>query len=253
MNRIKSAFLLTLGFVLFEMSSYLKIVQAQVNSSRKISLIQGKPPVDDRPDDREPLGSRTPTGGCEKMDNSTSFTPVLPVTGEKLADDRFSGSTLTGHPTFWFYVPYKASTIAGASFSLVNQETNTEFYSTDLNLPKTPGFIKISIPIKQKPLDKNKLYKWEFTIYCDKNDFSLMVYNKGLIQRVDIASLEAQLKTATLDERINLYIKNKIWYDVSTELVQIHDHPKVWLDLLSSVGLKQLFQKPIAGSALPTE
>ncbi len=253
MNRIKSAFLLTVGFVLIEMSSCLKIVQAQVNSSRKISLIQGKPPVDDRPDDREPLGSRTPAGGCEKTDKNTSFTPVLPVTGDKLADDRFSGFTLTGHPTFWFYVPYKANSIAGASFSLVNQQTNTEFYSTNLKLPETPGFIKISIPIEQKTLDKNQLYKWEFTLYCDKNDFSLRVYNKGLIQRVDLVNLEAQLKTATLDERINFYIINKIWYDMSTELVEIHAHPKSWLNLLSSIGLEQLVQKPITGSALPTE
>jgi hypothetical protein len=253
MNWIKSAFLLTLGFVLLEMSSCLKIIQAQVNSSRKFSLIQGKPPVDDRPEDREPLGTRTPVDRCEKTDNNTSFTPVLPVTGDKFADDRFSGFTLTGHPTFWFYVPYKASSIAGASFSLVNKQTNTEFYSTDLALPETPGFVEISIPVKQKPLDKNQVYQWEFTLYCDSNDFSLRVYNKGLIKRVDLVSLEAQLKTATLDERINLYIKNKIWYDVSIDLVQINNHPKAWLDLLRAVGLKQLEQKPITGSALATE
>jgi hypothetical protein len=56
-----------------------------------------------------------------------------------------------------------------------------------------------------------------------------------------------------MTERLNLYVKNKIWYDASTDLAKIHDSPQTWLKLLEAIDsdLKPLAKVPIAGSAVP--
>ncbi len=95
MNRIKPA--LIVAFVLVTISNSTELAQAQSELNRQLASEQSKPPVDGRPPELEPAGSR---GGCEMTD--MPFTPLLPVTNYE-----FSGYTLAEHPTFWFYVPYK--------------------------------------------------------------------------------------------------------------------------------------------------
>jgi hypothetical protein len=199
----------------------------------------GKPPVDGRPPEREPAGTR---GSCEKTDQP--FTPLLPV-----SKSGFSGYTLTEHPTFWFYVPYKITSVTSGKFSLQDEEGNT-FYRTSFKLPNTPGFVSVSVPTTEKPLEKNKTYNWKFTLSCASQDSEQppQVWHMGTVQRVDMPALETQLKTANLEERTNLYIKNNIWYDASTDLAKVRESPQAWRNLLKAIGLEQLAQEPIVGS-----
>jgi hypothetical protein len=261
MIRLKPALALTL--VLIEITSCLEIAQAQFSPSIQVvseppppvgsgpphrdtagTEVQPPPPVDGAPPEREPAGTR---GSCEKTNQP--FTPLLPVT-----KSGFSGYTLTEHPTFWFYVPYKTNSISSGKFSLEDEEGNT-FYRTSFKLPNTPGFVSISIPTTEKPLEKNKQYRWTFTLYCASQDPSELprVWHRGTVQRVDMPALETQLKTATLEERINLYLENSIWYDAPTDLAKIRERPQVWRNLLKAMGLEQLAQEAIAGSVVPIE
>ena len=249
----------TFALVLVEITSGFEIAQAQLRSSLQVISQQqpqpgtgrpeprvpagtqadDNPPVDGRPPEREPAGTR---GSCEKTDQP--FTPLLPV-----SKSGFSGYTLTEHPTFWFYVPYKTTSVTSGKFSIEDQEGNT-YYRASVKLPNTPGFVSVSIPTTEKPLEKNKTYKWKFTLSCASQDSEQppQVWHMGTVQRVDMPALETQLKTANLEERTNLYIKNNIWYDASIDLAKIHDSPQAWRNLLKAIGLEQLAQEPIVGS-----
>jgi len=197
------------------------------------------------PDGRQPSGSRR--GYCEETD--TPFTPLLPVTASG-----FSGFTLTEHPSFWFYIPYQTSSVTSGQFSLMDHEDN-EIYWTSFQLPETPGFVKVSIPKQAQPLAKNQEYRWHFQLDCASQASSPKekVWHQGVVQRVELTDVETQLNTAGLVQQVNLYIENSIWYDASTELVQIHDTPQAWRQLLQAVGLEQLEGEMIAGSVVVIE
>ncbi len=260
MNWMKPA--LALSLFLFEITSCLEIARAQISPSRQeasgkqdppvrgrprtrtIAGTRAKPPLRDRPPEREPAGTRGP---CEETDKP--FTPLLPP-----PTSGFSGNTLTGHPTFWFYVPYQTDSISSGKFSLEDQEGNS-FYQTSFKLPQKPGFVSVSIPTREKPLEKGKQYRWTFTLSCTSQDptDSPRVWHKGTVQRVDMPTLETRLKTATLEERINLYIENNIWYDAPTDLAKIQERSRTWRNLLRAMDLEQLSQEAIAGSVVPIE
>lgn len=230
------------ALVFVEITSCLEIAQAQLNPSVPVASDPPPPPPGTgRSDqDRGPGGVRGP---CEKT-TSTPFTPLLPVT-----KSGFSGYTLTEHPNFWFYIPYKTSSVSSGKLSIEDQEGNT-YYRASVKLPNTPGFVSVSIPTTEKPLEKNKTYNWKFTLSCASQDLEQppQVWHMGTVERVDMPALETQLKTAKLEESTNLYIKNNIWYDASIDLVKIHDSPQAWRNLLKAVGLEQLAQEPIVGS-----
>lgn len=241
---IKAAPALVVSLVgLVNLTSYLTPAQAQIIHTIKIAADQ-TPPGNGDPDGRKPTGTRGP---CENT--NTPFTPLLPVT-----NSGFSGYTLTGHPTFWFYVPYKTGSVSSGKFVLEDREGNT-FYRTSFTLPNKPGFVSISIPNTAKPLNSKEQYKWALKLDCASTDSGQpnFVIHSGLVEKVDMPNLETELKTAKVEDRINLYVKNSIWYDVSSDLAQIHSRPQAWRDLLKAIGLEQLEQEPIAGAVLPLE
>jgi hypothetical protein len=242
MIRITPAIAIALALV--ETTSCIALSRAQLNSSIQIASYQQQSPVRGRPRRTKPAGTRSP---CEQT--NTDFTPLLPDT-----ESEYSGFTLREHPTFWFYIPYKTDSVKSGSFVLKEREGNV-VYPIDFKLPKTPGFISVTIPETVKPLEKNKQYIWKFVLYCasQNSDQPPSISHEGLVQRGNMDNLEIQLRTAKLPERIKLYIDNKIWYDASTDLAQIHSLPQVWRNLLTAIGLEELEQEPIVGSVVPIE
>ncbi len=206
--------------------------------------VRQPPPDGAMPTERKPAGTRGP---CfeEDTDFIIPFTPLLPV-----IDYEFAGSTLTEHPTFWFYVPYPTNRVNLGKFSLEDEQKQT-IYETHLELAETPGFISVSLPATAKPLKNNQQYKWTFMLYGSSDES--YVFHQGLVQRVDITSLKSQLSTTTLKERITFYERNRIWYDAATDLPQIRSIPEAWATLLRVIGLEQLEQEPLVGSALSIE
>ena len=207
---------------------------------------QPPPPPPDRgaPGQQSDSGTRGP---CENT--KIALKPLLPLT-----DGDYSGFTLKERPTFWFYVPYKTDSVNWGEFVLEDKEGNLVNHLR-FKLPKTPGFVSVSIPTTAKPLEKNKLYNWKFLVYCASQPSSKSNYDikEGLVERVDLAGLETQLETAKLEERIKLYVDNKIWYDASINLANIRDRPQAWLYLLRAVRLEQLKEEAIAGEVVPNE
>ncbi|MEP0884494.1 DUF928 domain-containing protein [Trichocoleus sp. ST-U3] len=191
-------------------------------------------------------GSGATRGPCQEPNRP--FTPLLPLT-----ETGYSGYTLSEHPTFWFYVPYKIENVRSGTFLLKDQDDNA-LYKTTFTLPTTPGFVSVQIPTTAMPLEVNKQYSWIFELYCGEQNRSdlVPVSQRGIVERIDSMSFE-QLATATAAERLNLYIDNNIWYDVPTDLAEIRSIPPAWLKLLRAVGLEELKQDAIAGSVIPIE
>lgn len=236
---------LALALIFVSIISSREIAQAQLNLSPKISAEPPNlPPGTGKPDDRTPGGTRGP---CEKI-AGVSFTPLLPVNNAG-----FSGYTLAGYPTFWFYVAYKSQDISG-NFSLVDAKKK-QVYQTNLKLPQTPGFVSISLPATEKPLEKNQAYRWTFTLNCPSSDplDYPKVWHTGTVQRIDLPALENQLKKSKLEERTKLYINNSIWYDAPTDVAKISERSPTWLNLLKAMNLEQLEKEPIVGSVMPVE
>ena len=243
MIRMKPA--LAIALVLVAITSSLENAQAQLSLSPKLSSDPPNlPSGTGRPDDRSPGGTRGP---CEEA-TGIPFTPLLPVN-----KSGFSGYTLTGHPTFWFYVPYKSKAISG-KFSIEGAQKNP-VYQTNLKLPETPGFVSVSLPNTEKPLEKNQAYRWTLALNCPSSDPSdyPKVWHTGTVQRIDMPALENQLKTAKLEERTKLYAANSIWYDAPSDAAKISDSSQAWLNLLKAMGLEKLEKEPIVGSVMPTE
>jgi hypothetical protein len=246
MIKVKPVLLIALA-VLVDMTSCLTPAQSQISQSLQVASDPPKPPSRGAPDGKEPAGTR---GECGETDISFIFIPLLPKT-----NSGFSGLTLTGHPTFWFYIPYQTSSVSSGTFSLlIEGQQNNPVYQTDFKLPETPGFVSVSLPTEEKPLETNQRYRWKFRLYCASDDPSHRIEHTGTVQRVERPELETQLRKApTLEERINLYVENGVWYDASTDLAQIRNHHQTWLNLLRAISSEQLNLEPIAGSVVPIE
>ncbi|MFB8788419.1 MAG: DUF928 domain-containing protein [Potamolinea sp.] len=232
-------FIPILFLVIVEITSHLLIAKVPVGSEPP------NPPDQGSPTGREPAA---PRGPCEKT--SLPFTPLLPP-----PDDGFSGLTLKAHPTFWFYVPYKADSISGGRFVLREKEGNKRIHRVSFKLPKTPGFVSVSIPNTASPLEKNKQYIWTLVLDCGSgsSDQPPTVSHEGLVQRVELANLEIQLKTTKLEELIKFYVKKEIWYDAPSDLAKIREFPDAWVKLLEAAGLEELKQESIGGEVAPIE
>lgn len=252
MMRITSALaftnrvLWTFAFTFVEITSCLHLAQAQLNSNLQIIADQQKPPVTDRPprSERKPAASR---GSCEETD--APFTPVLPVT-----DGRFTGFTLKEHPAFWFYVPYQMDNVNSGEFTLEDQQGNV-VSSIRFRLPETPGFVSVSLPVTKAPLEMDMPYRWAIRLDCAEGDSygANYAFAEGWVQRVNLADLEAQLEAVSLEERLDFYLNNRIWYDALTDLAEIRNRPQVWQRFLTEMELEQLEREAIADSVVPIE
>ena len=235
---------LILAITVIELTSHRSLVQA--HPIQEVADIKQDPPVRDRPNDRKPAGTRGP---CEQ--SQQPFTPLLPLAN---SGAKFSGFTLKDYPTFWFYIPYHSNTIRQGSFFLEDVQQKTRTYQVKFQLPETPGFVKFSLPTTANPLELNKQYRWQFTLYCATNDppdYSKIVWHQGLIERLDPQRLETQMATALVIDRMEFYRDNRLWYDISADLAQIYDFPLAWRYLLRTLDLEELQQEAIAGSVEP--
>ena len=199
---------------------------------------------DGRPGRREGGGSRSP---CLSI--NSPLTALMPVTNW--------GKTVKERPTFWFYIPYSPQTVRSGEFVLQNKENN-DVYRTPFILPKTPGFVSLSIPATQAPLEINKWYRWYFKLYCEPQKSSAPVFVEGWVQRSELTTaLENRLKAATPEEKYTAYSSYSIWYDAIDSIAELRlaqpasgTFDSNWAEQLRSVGLERLKQEPVVGSVV---
>lgn len=199
-----------------------------------------------RPEGTRRGGSRGDCGARNEV--------LMPLTQ---SDDE-AGATIKTHPTFWVYVPYAPNEVASGEFSLQDAQRN-DIYRTRFTLPATPGIVSITIPADKPPLEINKQYSWHFKLDCPRqNATQKQAFVDGIVKRIALnPELERELNAAkNLQERLDFYAKNGIWYERLNELALLRlAEPKStndnWSELLKSAGLEYLAQYPIIGSIKP--
>lgn len=228
--------------------SGISVAQAEPTVEPTANKQNTRPPQRGNPDDTEQAVTRS-IGACGQA--GVPLTPMLPKTASA-SNNEFSGYTLTGHPTFWFYIPYDAKSINAGRFSIENEQGEA-VWKVDFKMPKTPGLVKVSIPPTAKPLETNKTYRWQMIVFCNSERASNQnfVFETGIVQRIDDSALQNRLNAATAEEKLSVYADRQVWYDATTNLAQVRQSPQ-WSEFLKSIGLEPLSRATIAGSIVPT-
>jgi hypothetical protein len=124
------------------------------------------------------------------------------------------GETISGHPTFTWFVPDRTS--RPLQFRLFTR-TGQLLYKTEME--SQSGIMSVVLPSNLPQLSIGQSYQWQVVLVCDRNVPSRNVVATAEIQVVQPAeSLQSQLAAApTPQQRIDLYASAGLWYDAIAE------------------------------------
>ncbi|MEM5381928.1 DUF928 domain-containing protein, partial [Paraburkholderia azotifigens] len=114
----------------------------------------------------------------------------------------------------------------------------------------------MQVPPEATPLAVDKMYHWYFKVRCSQNMAS-PVFVEGWVQRVTLnPSVANQIATATtLQQQVELYAENGIWYDTAAILAQMRlqnsedtTSKADWDNLLETIELSTLASESIKGT-----
>jgi hypothetical protein len=151
-------------------------------------------------------GTNTTRGGSCEANSSVGLTPLVPFS--------HVGQTISGHPTFTWFVPDRTSRpLQLRLFSRSGQA----LYKTEME--SQPGIMSVALPSNGPQLSIGQSYQWQVVLVCDRNVPSRNVVATAEIQVVEAAApLQAQLAAApTPQQRIDLYAEAGLWYDAIAE------------------------------------
>ncbi|MBW4431452.1 MAG: DUF928 domain-containing protein [Pelatocladus maniniholoensis HA4357-MV3] len=207
--------------------------------------------------DKEPDGSRRGRPNNRVGTGSRGDCPSVNVPIIALIPEKNVGLTVDDNPSFWFFVPYKSQDTPVGKFVLQN-EADEEIYQTKFTLPKTPGFVSLTVP-STVPLELNKDHQWYFKLYCSRQRLLNPIFVRGWVQKIAIQpNLKGLLKSTTKPrQHIAIYAENGIWYSALSELAKLRlNEPKNpilakdWANLLEDVGLANIASQPIVGEVI---
>lgn len=192
------------------------------------------PPSQNRGAPGRTVGGGTRSPSCTDR-NDTFLTALMPESN--------LGFTVSANPTFFFYVPKNTAELA--EFTVLDEESK-QIYQTTFALANTPGVIKVQLP-QTVSLEIGKTYQWKFAIICDYQDRDQDEVVWGDSQRVELSpDLKTNLKQILLLQQAKLYAQRQIWHETLAILAQLHSsNPREWEELLDSVGLEEIAQKPL--------
>lgn len=228
-------------------------VQVMASATGQLNFTPPPPPADiGIPGDRTGAGRR----GClanhhDSVKKDKQLTALVPITKAAKGLEVVWGLTTVEHPTFWFYVPYRAQDIHSARFVLRTAD-NQLVYQTSVSLPNKPGVISLTLPTTVS-LEVTKGYHWYFNIYCAQGKPPTAIVHGGVQRRAITPALASQLAQATPQKRAEIYFANGIWYDAVTALGELYYRNSAnmqlaqnWFDVLHFVGLDAIASEPIA-------
>lgn len=215
--------------------------QAQIQGST-VSRVTFDPPGQGKPDDT--AGGASRGGGCpqEVIAEGGCVIPVMPNTKE--------GLTVAERPTFFVYVPETSA--KEIFFSLVDDNNNTQ-YQTKIPITSKGGVVAFKLPDSAPALAVGKNYQWTFIVIGEKGLRPDSPGAQGGIKRIEPNStLSGELQNKNLVERAGVYAKHGIWYDTLASLAEAKHSQSgsenvvpIWQDLLTSVGLTEIANKPL--------
>ena len=169
-----------------------------------VGLAQYTPPK--KPSAPKETGTNTTRGGSCEANSAAVLTALVPFS--------HVGETISGHPTFTWFVPDRTS--RPLQFRLFTR-TGQLLYKTDME--SQPGIMSVALPPNLPQLSIGQSYQWQVVLICDRMLPSRNVVATAEIQVVQpAASLQTQLGAAsTPQQRIDLYAESGLWYDAIAE------------------------------------
>lgn len=241
---LSSSPVLALGLSVSATTAVSEPVSLSQTNRHPLLLAQGFSPPDGRgmPGRREGGGTR---GGI--LIQGTPPTALIPSSN--------LGTTLSGHPTFYFYVPIETAGL-NAELVLLDNEGNT-LYQAIAPLPSQEGIVRVPLP-SDVTLEPERLYQWFFSVVVSEDDPSANIILSGWVRRVpENPELMQQLAAIAPSERPAAYADAGLWYEALNSLAELHQSnptdPTVqsqWEALLRSVDLGAIAPQPLL-PALP--
>lgn len=169
-----------------------------------VALAKYTPPKN--PSKPKETGTNTTRGGSCEANSSARLTALVPFS--------HVGETISGHPTFTWFVPDRTS--RPLQFRLFTR-TGQPLYRTEME--SQPGIMSVALPPNLPQLSIGQSYQWQVVLVCDRNIPSMNVVATAEIQVVQPAeALQTQLAAAqTPEQRIDLYAEAGLWYDAIAE------------------------------------
>ena len=167
---------------------------------------QYAPPNRGTPKRTQGTGSR----GCNQS---------LPVSLNLLVPNDHNGQTISGHPTFYWYVSDKVS--VPVEFALVQPGVAKPLFVQQIQVEKG-GMMQVTLPKTLPELATGQKYRWSVSLVCDSNRPSNNVFVQSWIERVsanadltrNISALQANGNpTNLLQEQGRIYARAGLWYN----------------------------------------
>jgi hypothetical protein len=187
-------------------------------------------------------GTPRRTQGTGSRGGDESETLILKL----LVPNDHTGQTLSGHPTFSWYVSEIPE--EPVEFALVESGVAQPIFVQQLQLDKA-GIIELEMPKNLPELVPGKEYRWSVTLINKENRRSNDTFAQSWIKRLpETPVLRQQLTAAKSDrERASVYAKAGLWYDalntLSTAQATNPTDPSIradFLSLLDRAGLKEV-------------
>lgn len=166
--------------------------------------------------------------------------------------------TVAEYPTIFVSIPRTSAKEAEFILAKDNDGEQEVIYETTVTLPSNPGIVNVSFPNNKTlpPIEVGKSYRWYFSVICNPQDRTDEPHVGGEIQRVEPSpNLVAELKNASPRDRAAIYAEAGIWYNALNSIAQLrrsspNDRAIAadWAELLKSVGLDTISQKPLISS-----
>ncbi|MDY7014358.1 MAG: DUF928 domain-containing protein [Cyanobacteriota bacterium] len=160
-----------------------------------------------------------------------------------------AGQTVSGHPSFFLYLPESVPVPIEVTLSLPGGFD--PIYQARIESP-VAGILKIELPADRPELSGEEIYLWAVSFICNEKRPSANPFYFSWIERVPMTpELEAALAAATTErDRARAYAQAGAWYDALATLYEAQqdnpDDPELqadWNAMLVEVGLTEAVQK----------
>ncbi len=221
-----------------------------INSVASQNIPTNQPLQFTPPDNGAPGGDRS---GSSANTGSRDDCPAVEKPITALIPKSNWGNTLSDRPTLWFYIPHKQ----GRLTLIIKDENTTAIVArASYEVTKGGGIMAFAIPKTAPALEVNRTYRWQVYFNCKPNIQPAFTKIQGVVQRVAISQvLKTKLTSAnTIQERINFYANQGLWYETITEIVNSRrsnptdkELKQNWQNLLanSNVSLENFVSEPL--------
>ena len=192
-------------------------------------------------------GSRSNGANCI-ANNSQNVVAIIP--------EHTVALTASTSPKLFFYIP-KTNQSKTLEFILRNEEDQL-MYEAFLTT-NGQGIIGVEVPaeVQADLLKEKQNYHWYLSMICDSQQRSKDIVVEGWMRPEEIDSTtKKQLAEADAVEQADLYYQQGLWHDALSVLVEHKNTDAVQeklIELLDSVGLKELAAQPLVRSNLIEE